>query len=138
MQFGVFSVSDITPDPTTGRLPTEAERIQAVVQIALKAEEVGMDVFAVGEHHNPPFFSSSPSTLLTHIAALTERLVVTTSKTLITTNEPVRIAEEYEMLQQLADGSMDLIHRRSDTPPVSRPDNSWLRKGMGRKCRMGR
>jgi hypothetical protein len=45
MQFGVFSVGDITPDPTTGREPTEAERIQAMVAIACKAEEVGLDVF---------------------------------------------------------------------------------------------
>ncbi|MEU2441723.1 LLM class flavin-dependent oxidoreductase, partial [Streptomyces rubradiris] len=54
MQFGVFSVGDVTPDPTTGRTPSEAERIKAMVAIALKAEEVGLDVFATGEHHNPP------------------------------------------------------------------------------------
>lgn len=60
MQFGVFTVSDITQDPTTGRTPSEAERLQAVLAIAKKTEEVGLDVFALGEHHNPPFFSSSP------------------------------------------------------------------------------
>ena len=60
MQFGVFSVGDLTPDPTTGRAPTEAERVKAMVAIALKAEEVGLDVFATGEHHNPPFMTSSP------------------------------------------------------------------------------
>ena len=59
MQFGIFSVSDITVDPTTGRAPSEAERIKAVLRVAQKAEEVGLDVFALGEHHNPPFFSSS-------------------------------------------------------------------------------
>ncbi|WP_204068105.1 LLM class flavin-dependent oxidoreductase, partial [Planobispora siamensis] len=64
MQFGVFSVSDITTDPTNGRAPSEAERIKAIVTIAEKAEEVGLDVFALGEHHNPPFFSSSPTTTL--------------------------------------------------------------------------
>ena len=58
MQFGIFTVSDITQDPTTGRTPSEAERIKAVQTIALKAEEVGLDVFALGEHHNPPFFLS--------------------------------------------------------------------------------
>ena len=46
MQFGVFSVSDITTDPTTGRTPSEAERIKAIVAIAQKVEEVGLDVFA--------------------------------------------------------------------------------------------
>ena len=55
MQFGIFSVGDITPDPTTGRTPTEHERIMATVAIAEKVEEVGLDVFATGEHHNPPF-----------------------------------------------------------------------------------
>ena len=60
MQFGVFSVGDITPDPTTGRAVSEAERIQIMIAVALKAEEVGLDVFAAGEHHNPPFVPSSP------------------------------------------------------------------------------
>ena len=55
MQFGIFSVGDITPDPTTGVAPTEGERIESMTRIALKAEEVGLDVFATGEHHNPPF-----------------------------------------------------------------------------------
>ena len=61
MQIGVFSVSDITRDPVTGRMPTEGERIQAAVAIAKKVEEIGMDVYATGEHHNPPFYASSPT-----------------------------------------------------------------------------
>src|ERR1044072_9379891 len=88
MQIGVFTVGDVTPDPTNGRTPTEAERIRAMVAIALKAEEIGLDVFATGEHHNPPFVPSSPTTLLGYVAAQTERLVLSTSTTLITTNGP--------------------------------------------------
>ncbi len=118
MQFGIFSVSDITRDPVSGVTPSEAERIDAIVRIAKKTEEVGLDVFAVGEHHNPPFFSSSPTTLLAYIAATTERLIVTTSTTLITTNDPVRIAEEYAMLQHLSNGRMDLMLGRGNTAPV--------------------
>ncbi|MCU1430944.1 MAG: Luciferase-like monooxygenase, partial [Actinotalea sp.] len=71
MQFGIFTVGDVTPDPTTGRTPTEHERIKAMVTIAKKAEEVGLDVFATGEHHNPPFVVSSPTTHLGYIAAKT-------------------------------------------------------------------
>jgi putative FMN-dependent luciferase-like monooxygenase len=118
MQFGIFSVSDITPNPVTGRTPSEAERIEAIVQIARRADEVGLDVFAIGEHHNPPFFSSSPTTLLAHIAALTERIVLSTAVTLITTNDPVKIAEDYAMLQHLAKGRMDLMLGRGNTVPV--------------------
>ncbi len=60
MQFGIFTVGDVTPDPTTGRTPTEHERIKAMTTIAKHAEDVGLDVFATGEHHNPPFVPSSP------------------------------------------------------------------------------
>ncbi|ERG63255.1 N5,N10-methylene tetrahydromethanopterin reductase [Agrococcus pavilionensis RW1] len=118
MQFGIFSVSDITEDPTTGRTPTEHERIRAWVAMAKKAEEVGLDVFAAGEHHNPPFFSSSPTTILGYIAAQTERLILSTATTLITTNDPVKIAEDFAMLQHLADGRVDLTLGRGNTGPV--------------------
>lgn len=118
MEFGVFSVGDVTRNPVSGSTPSEAERIKATVQIARKAEEVGFDVFATGEHHNPPFFSSAPTTLLAFIAAQTTTLKLSTSTTLITTNDPVRIAEEYAMLQHLADGRMDLMLGRGNTAPV--------------------
>ncbi|WP_250446069.1 LLM class flavin-dependent oxidoreductase [Actinotalea sp. C106] len=118
MQFGIFSVGDVTRDPTNGRIPTEGERIDAMVRIALKAEEVGLDVFASGEHHNPPFVPSSPTTLLGYIAARTERLQLSTATTLITTNDPVKIAEDYAMLQHLSGGRVDLMMGRGNTGPV--------------------
>jgi putative FMN-dependent luciferase-like monooxygenase len=118
MQFGVFSVGDITPDPNTGRAVSEAERIRIMVTVALKAEEVGLDVFAAGEHHNPPFVPSSPTTMLGFIAAQTQRLLLSTATTLITTNDPVKIAEDYAMLQHLADGRVDLMMGRGNTGPV--------------------
>src|SRR5579859_7828160 len=118
MQFGIFTVGDVTPDPTTGHTPSERERIKAMVAIAEKAEEIGLDVFATGEHHNPPFVPSSPTTMLGWIAARTERLILSTSTTLITTNDPVKIAEDYAMLQHLADGRVDLMMGRGNTGPV--------------------
>ncbi len=118
MQFGIFTVGDITTDPTTGRTPTEHERIRATVAIAKKAEEVGLDVVAVGQHHNPPFVASSPTTTLAYIGAQTERIILSTATTLITTTDPVRIAEDYATLQHLVDGRMDLTLGRGNTGPV--------------------
>ena len=118
MQFGIFSVGDVTPDPTTGRTPIEHERIKAMVAIAQKAEEVGLDVFATGEHHNPPFVPSSPTTMLGYVAARTQRLILSTSTTLITTDDPVKIAEDFAMLQHLADGRVDIMLGRGNTGPV--------------------
>jgi putative FMN-dependent luciferase-like monooxygenase len=130
MQFGIFSVGDVTPDPTTGRTPSERERIKAMVAIALKAEEVGLDVFATGEHHNPPFVPSSPTTMLGYIAAQTERLILSTSTTLITTNDPVKIAEDFAMLQHLADGRVDLMMGRGNTGPVYPWFGQDIREGI--------
>ncbi|MCZ4500583.1 MAG: Luciferase-like, subgroup [Marmoricola sp.] len=119
MEYGIFTVGDVTTDPTTGRTQTEHERIKNTVAIALKAEEVGLDVFATGEHHNPPFAApANPPVLLAHIAALTERIKLSTSTTLITTNDPVRIAQDYAYLQHLAEGRMDLMLGRGNTGPV--------------------
>src|SRR3954453_6986812 len=118
MQFGIFSIGDVSRNPVTGQTPTEAERIQSLIQIARKADEVGLDVFALGEHHNPPFIPSSPTTLLGHTAALTERIILSTSVTLMTTNDPVKVAEDYATLQHVARGRLDLMVGRGNTVPV--------------------
>ena len=87
-------------------------------------------MFAIGEHHNPPFFSSSPTTLLAHIAAVTERIVLSTAVTLITTNDPVKVAEDYAMLQHLAKGRVDLMLGRGNTVPVYPWFGQDIRKGL--------
>ncbi|WP_371516346.1 LLM class flavin-dependent oxidoreductase [Kitasatospora sp. NBC_01300] len=130
MQFGIFTVGDVTPDPTTGRTPSEHERIKAMVAIARKAEEVGLDVFATGEHHNPPFVPSSPTTMLGYVAAQTDRIILSTSTTLITTNDPVKIAEDFAMLQHLADGRVDLMMGRGNTGPVYPWFGKDIRQGI--------
>jgi len=118
MQFGIFTVGDVTPDPTTGRTPSEHERIKATVEIAKKAEEIGLDVVAFGQHHNPPFAASSPTTTMAYVAAQTSKILLSTATTLITTTDPVRIAEDYAQLQHLADGRVDLMLGRGNTGPV--------------------
>ncbi|MFT4219178.1 MAG: LLM class flavin-dependent oxidoreductase [Microbacterium sp.] len=130
MQFGIFSVSDITQDPVTGDTPSEAERIRATATIARHAEEVGLDVFAIGEHHNPPFWSSSPTTFLAAVAAQTERIIVSTATTLITTNDPVKLAEDYALLQHVAGGRADLMLGRGNTGPVYPWFGQDIRQGL--------
>ena len=131
MQFGIFTVSDITEDPTTGRTPSEARAGSATrITIAKHAEEVGLDVFALGEHHNPPFWSSSPTTTLAYIAAQTERLMLSTATTLITTNDPVKIAEDFAMLQHVSGGRVDLMLGRGNTGPVYPWFGQDIRQGL--------
>ncbi|MDO5053519.1 MAG: LLM class flavin-dependent oxidoreductase [Pseudoclavibacter sp.] len=131
MQFGIFTVGDLTRDPVSGRIPSEHERISATVEIARKAEEVGLDVFATGEHHNPPFVApANPTVLLAYLAARTERIILSTATTLITTNDPVRLAEDYAYLQHLSEGRMDLVLGRGNTGPVYPWFGKDIRQGI--------
>ncbi|MGW6929628.1 LLM class flavin-dependent oxidoreductase [Lentzea sp. NPDC054927] len=104
MQIGVFTPGDLKP--------------HEIVELAVHAGHAGLDVFAVGEHHNPPYNSSSPTTLLAHIAARTTRLRLSTATTLITTNDPARIAAEYATLDLLAPRRTDLVLGRGNTAKV--------------------
>jgi putative FMN-dependent luciferase-like monooxygenase len=118
MELGIFGVGDLHPDVHTGRTQSEHERITGIARIAKHAEDVGFDVYALGEHHNPPFIPSSPTTILAYVAAKTERITLSTSTTLITTNDPVKIAEDYATLQHLSDGRVDLMLGRGNTVEV--------------------
>ncbi|MEU0879350.1 LLM class flavin-dependent oxidoreductase [Lentzea sp. NPDC005914] len=103
MQIGVYTAGDLEP--------------HEIVGLAIAADEAGFDVFAVGEHHNPPYNSSCPATLLAHIAARTT-LRLSTATTLITTNDPARIAAEYATLQLLAPNRLDVVFGRGNTAKV--------------------
>ncbi|WP_144689414.1 CE1758 family FMN-dependent luciferase-like monooxygenase [uncultured Corynebacterium sp.] len=130
MQFGIFTIGDVTTDPTTGTTPTEKERIDAMTAIAVRADELGLDVFATGQHHNPPFVPSAPTTHLAHIGAKTKNIQLSTATTLITTTDPVRIAEDYSFLQNLVDGRMDLMMGRGNTGPVYPWFGKDIRQGI--------
>ncbi len=127
MQLGVYTIGDRTPDPVTGRVPTEAERLTSMTLIAERAEAAGFDVFAVGEHHNPPYASSSPVALLGFVAARTSRIGLSTAATLITTNDPVRLAEDYATVQHLSGGRLDLMLGRGNSGPVY----PWFGRDVG-------
>ncbi|WP_152192702.1 LLM class flavin-dependent oxidoreductase [Georgenia satyanarayanai] len=130
MQFGIFTVSDVTTDPTTGRTPDDTERVRAILTIAEHADQAGLDVFATGEHHNPPFVASSPTTMLGYLAGRTTNITLSTATTLITTNDPVKIAEDYAMLQVISEGRMDLMMGRGNTGPVYPWFGKDIRQGV--------
>ncbi|MCI6584257.1 MAG: LLM class flavin-dependent oxidoreductase [Mobiluncus sp.] len=131
MEIGVFSIGDMTEDPLTGHTPDEHEKIQMQLAIAKHAEDVGFDVFAVGQHHNPPFAApGNPPVLLAYLAAVTKKIKLSTAVTLITTMDPVRLAEDYAYLQHLTEGRMDLALGRGNTGPVYPWFGRDIRKGI--------
>jgi len=118
MQFGVFSASDMTADALTGYTPRQCERLAGVLRVARTTEAVGLDVFSIAEHHNPPYISSSPATILAAVAAQTTSLILVAATTLLSTNDPLRMAEEYATLDQLAVGRAEITLWRGRAYPA--------------------
>ena len=121
MQFGIFTVGDVTPDPTTGRTPTEHERIKATVEIAKKAEEVGLDVVAVGEHHNPPFIASAPTTTLAYIGAQTSRVILSTATTSSPTSSAFLAMATCALIRSCSVGVRPVVGSGVTSPTVKMP-----------------
>jgi alkanesulfonate monooxygenase SsuD/methylene tetrahydromethanopterin reductase-like flavin-dependent oxidoreductase (luciferase family) len=105
-----------TPDPITGVTPTETERFREVIGNAVLYEQLGFDGFSVGERHHPPFLSSSPPVVLSHIAAKTSRIRLFTGVTLLSALDPVRVAEDYATLDHLSGGRIELIIGKGNGP----------------------
>ncbi|MDO4665895.1 MAG: LLM class flavin-dependent oxidoreductase [Actinomycetaceae bacterium] len=118
MQFGIFTIGDLTTDPKTGKTPTEYERMKHILKMGELADQLGFDVMAIGQHHNPPFMVSGTTEIMSYIGARTKNLILSTATTLITTTDPVRIAETYASVQHMLDGRVDLTMGRGNTGPV--------------------
>lgn len=109
MRFITISLIVHAPDPVTGALTPTHERFRQVVDAAVLAEELGFDGFGVGERHERPFISSSPTVVLSHIAARTRRIKLFTAVTTLSLLDPVRAYEDYATLDHLSDGRLELI-----------------------------
>jgi alkanesulfonate monooxygenase SsuD/methylene tetrahydromethanopterin reductase-like flavin-dependent oxidoreductase (luciferase family) len=109
MKFIAITLIVHAPDPVTGVQPSTQERFRQVIDSALVAEELGFDGFGVGERHERPFISSSPTVVLSHIAALTYRIRLFTAVTTLSLLDPVRAYEDYATLDHLSGGRLELI-----------------------------
>ncbi|WP_067696181.1 LLM class flavin-dependent oxidoreductase [Nocardia jejuensis] len=109
MKFLQLTLITHTPDPVTGVTETARQRLRRAVESACLAEELGYDGFAVGERHEDPFISAAPPVVLSHIAALTQRIALFTGVTTLSLLDPVRAFEDYSTLDNLSDGRLELI-----------------------------
>ena len=132
MKFLILSLITHTPDPVTGRLLSTHDRLHKVVDHAVLAEELGYDGYAVGERHERPFISSSPTVVLSHIAARTKNIKLFTGVTTLALLDPVRAYEDYATLDNLADGRLELIIGKGNGSAQRElfhvtPDDQWDR-----------
>ncbi|MBL3644055.1 LLM class flavin-dependent oxidoreductase [Bacillus sp. RHFB] len=107
-EFGVYSLGERIPD-TNGNIPTAQSRVEEIIQMAKMADEAGLGIFGVGEHHRLDFVTSSYAMLLAAIARETKNIKLTSTLSVISTADPVRVYEDFATLDLLSNGRTEII-----------------------------
>lgn len=112
MEFGVYTLADIGPDPVTGKTISPQKRLEEIIEAAKFADQAGLDIFGVGEHHRLDYAVSSPAVVLTAIARETKQIKLTSATSVISTLDPVRLYEDFATLDLLSDGRAEILAGR--------------------------
>lgn len=111
-EVGLYSFAELTPNPQTGERISPAQRLSNLVESVELAEQVGLDVFALGEHHRPDFISSAPAVILAAIAARTETIRLSSAVTVLSSDDPVRVFQDFATLDLLSTGRAEIMAGR--------------------------
>jgi probable LLM family oxidoreductase len=112
MELGITTFVETTPDVQTGKVISHAERIREVVEEIILADEVGLDVFGVGEHHRKDYAASAPAVLLAAAASRTKRIRLTSAVTVLSSDDPVRVYEEFSTVDAISNGRVEIMAGR--------------------------
>ncbi|MFD4193658.1 LLM class flavin-dependent oxidoreductase [Amycolatopsis thermoflava] len=106
--FGLDTFGDV-PEDDDGRPLSHAQAIRQVVDEAVLADEIGVDVIALGEHHRPEYSISSPETVLAGIATRTSRIHLSSGVTVLSSDDPVRVFQRFATVDALSNGRAEVI-----------------------------
>jgi probable LLM family oxidoreductase len=113
MEIGLYSFAENTPDPLNGgRLQSPAERLRDLLEEIKLADEVGLDFYGLGEHHRPDFVASAPVTILAAAAAITRRIRLSTAVTVLSSDDPIRVWQQFSTLDLLSNGRAEILAGR--------------------------
>src|SRR5882724_12287170 len=98
MELGIYTFAERRPDPRTGVLVTAAQRLRDLMEEVALADQVGLDVFGIGEHHRPDFLASAPPIMLAAAAGRTKTIHLSTAVTVLSSDDPVRVYEQFATL----------------------------------------
>lgn len=112
MEIGVYTLADICPDPLTGKTISPQKRLEEIIEAAKLADEAGLDVFGIGEHHRLDYAVSSPAVVLAAVARETKKVKLTSATSVISTLDPVRLYEDFATLDLLSDGRAEILAGR--------------------------
>jgi probable LLM family oxidoreductase len=112
MELGISSFAETTPDPQTGIAPSHAQRLREIVEEIVLADQVGLDVYGLGEHHRPDYASSAPAVVLAAAASRTKRIRLSTAVTVLSSDDPVRVFQDFATLDGLSNGRAEIMAGR--------------------------
>jgi probable LLM family oxidoreductase len=112
MELGIYTFAEVTPDPRTGRAVSPARRLRNLLEEVELADEVGLDVYGVGEHHRPEFAVSAPAVVLAAAAERTSRIRLTSAVTVLSSDDPVRVFQDFATLDLLSGGRAEIMAGR--------------------------
>jgi probable LLM family oxidoreductase len=112
MELGLFTFAELTPDPGTGRTVTPAERLRDLLEEIELADQVGLDVYGVGEHHRPDYAVSTPAVVLAAAAERTRRIRLTSAVSVLGSDDPLRVFQDFATLDLLSGGRAEIMAGR--------------------------
>ncbi|MCA9927672.1 MAG: LLM class flavin-dependent oxidoreductase [Anaerolineales bacterium] len=111
-EIGLYSFAELTPNPSTGKLITPAQRLNNLLETIELADQVGLDVFGLGEHHRPDFVSSAPAVILAAAAARTKSIRLSSAVTVLSSDDPVRVFQDFATLDLISQGRAEIMAGR--------------------------
>ncbi len=112
MEIGVYTFVENTPDPVTKQLLNPAQRLRDLIEEVELADQVGLEVFGIGEHHRPDFLASAPPMLLAAAAERTKNIKLSSAVTVLSSDDPVRVYQQYSTLDLLSGGRAEIMAGR--------------------------
>src|SRR6516165_3539010 len=109
MEIGVDSFVAATIDRKTDQAIQPARHFRELLEAITLADEVGLDVFGIGEHHRPEFLDSAPAVILAAAASRTSRIRLTSAVTVLSAADPVRLFQEFATLDLLSNGRAEMV-----------------------------
>lgn len=112
MQLGLYSFGETRVDPASGDAPEAGQRLRDLVEEIELADALGLDVFGVGEHHRADYAVSAPAIVLAAAAGRTKRIILSTAVTVLSSDDPVRVFQDFATLDQLSEGRAEITAGR--------------------------
>jgi alkanesulfonate monooxygenase SsuD/methylene tetrahydromethanopterin reductase-like flavin-dependent oxidoreductase (luciferase family) len=112
MEIGIYTFGETTADPLTGKLISTEQRLKNLMEEIELADQTGLDVFGVGEHHRADYSISSPVVVLAAAASRTKTIRLTSAVTVLSSDDPVRVFQDFATLDLLSGGRAEIMAGR--------------------------